>query len=125
MKNEGVISRIISAIKGDKIAVRENLFYNIRKGALDFELDDLPNWNAVLSVVPVSPDPVPITAHVTTTPLTVPYDVGNNPLYSLKRDDNSFDWNTGVVYDGTSFIITGDDDGSGKFADDFVFQIKP
>lgn len=41
MKNESVISRIISAIKGNKIAVRENLFYDTVKGIVDFGLDDL------------------------------------------------------------------------------------
>jgi hypothetical protein len=49
MKHESVISRIISAIKGNKIAVRENLFYDTLKGNLDFGLDDVPNMRAVLS----------------------------------------------------------------------------
>jgi hypothetical protein len=56
MKNESVISRIVSAIKGNKIAVRENLFYNTYKSSVDFADDDIPNWRAVKAGVPgISP----------------------------------------------------------------------
>lgn len=126
MKNESVISRIISAIKGNKIAVRENLFYDSFKGSVDFALDDVPNWRAVLSASPiVPPATVNIISGTTPTPLIVAYNSSSGPGYTLQRADNSFDWNTGVKYDGTNFTITGDDNGSGKFADSFVFKIRP
>lgn len=128
MKYEVIISRIISAITGDKVAVRENLFYDSFKGAVDFTDDDLVNKRYVDSIVPgggVAPVPSIITAGVTPTPLVVAYNATTSPIYSLKRPDNSFDWNTTVQYDGADFTINGADDGSGKFADSYIFTIKP
>jgi hypothetical protein len=127
MKNESVISRIISAIKGNKVAVRENLFYDTVKGMLDFAPDDIPNWRAVNSVVPVAPPaPTPIVAGTDATPKVIAYNLSGSPSYMLIRgSDNSFDWNTNVQYDGINFTILGADNGSGKFADSFMFYIRP
>lgn len=73
MKHESVISRIISAIFGGKIAVRENLFYDTFKAAIDFLDDDIPNWRAVKAVAVAdqeifiaagSPYPTPLVKNV-------------------------------------------------------------
>lgn len=72
------------------------------------------------------PDPTTITAGVDTIPVTVAFDGNDSTSYALKRaSDGSFDWNTPVTYDGSNFVITGDDDGTGKFADSFIFGIRP
>lgn len=127
MKNESVISRIISAIKGDKVAVRENLFYDTLKGNLDFAPDDLINLRCALAILAGGGIvPVPIIAGTTATPLIIAYSGSVSPLYTLVRgSDNSFDWNTNVQYDGANFTILGADDGTGKFADNYTFAIKP
>lgn len=127
MKNESVISRIISAIKGDKVAVRENLFYDTLKGNLDFAPDDLINLRCALAILAGGGiAPTPIIAGTTATPLIIAYSGSVSPLYTLVRgSDNSFDWNTNVQYDGANFTILGADDGTGKFADSYTFAIKP
>ena len=127
MKHESVISRIISAIKGNKVAIRENLFYDAIKGTTDFADDDLPNWRSVKAIISSGGGvPVTITAGVTGTPLTIAYTLSATPSYALKRtSDNSYDWNTGVTYDGAHFTINGANDGTGHFADSYVFCIKP
>jgi len=78
MKNESVISRIISAIFGSKIAVRENLYYDTTKGTLDFADDDLPNWRAVLAVVPgagAQQIETPIIGGTSNNPVTIYYTI--------------------------------------------------
>jgi hypothetical protein len=85
--------------------------------------DDLPYW--FTASLPPPPAPVSIIGGTTSNPLTVPY-VGNSSTgYTLRRADGSFDWNTSVTYDGSQFVITGDDDGSGHFSDSLTFAIKP
>jgi hypothetical protein len=126
MKNEIIVSRIISAIFGNKVPIRENLFYDTMKGSLDFADDDVPNWRAVKAAATVGPVPTTITAGVTLTPLVIPYIGSISPGYTLIRSfDNSYDNNTTVTYDGTNFTILGADDGTGKFADGYTFSIKP
>lgn len=126
MKNETVISRIISAIFGEKIAIRENLYYDTIKGDIDFANDDIPNVRAVKAYLTSGGiPPTIIVAGTTGTPLDVAYSATSQPVYSLIRPDNSYDWNTNVYFDGAKFTIVGADDGSGKFADSFTFNIKP
>lgn len=126
MKNESVVSRIISAIKGARVAVRENLFYDTPKSLIDFADDDLINKRALSGAgIIIPPDPVVITAGVTATPLAVAYVATVSPGYTLLRSDDSFDNNTNVTYDGANFTIYGADDGTGRFADSFTFSIKP
>lgn len=125
MKNERIISRIISAIKGDKVAVRENLFYDTTKGLLDFAPDDLINLRTALAILAGANQTV-ITSGTTVTPLVVAYAGTITPSYTLIRtSDNSFDFNTNVQYDGVNFTINGADDGTGHFADSYTFSIKP
>lgn len=72
------------------------------------------------------PEPTTITAGTTPTPLVVAYNEATYPSYILIRtSDNSFDWNTNVEYDGVNFTVSGADDGSGKFADSYLFVILP
>jgi hypothetical protein len=127
MKNESVISRIISAIKGNKVAIRENLFYDTVKGTVDFDDDDLVNKRYVdSSTGGIPPNPTVIVAGTTATPLVIAYSATSSPAYTLLRtSDNSYDNNTTVTYDGTNFTILGADDGTGKFADGYTFSIKP
>lgn len=127
MKNESVTSRIISAIKGNKVAIRENLFYDTVKGNLDFADDDLINKRTAVALISGGGiTPTPIIAGTTVTPLVIAYSASSNPGYTLRRvSDNSFDWNTNVQYDGANFTILGADNGSGKFADSYTFAIKP
>lgn len=206
MKNESVISRIISAMFGNKIAVRENMFYDSMKGSVDFAPDDIPNWRAVLAAVGTggaSQIGTAITSGVTANPITVYYTilsaaglgststadgtqtnqpavtvtgagagayftvvtVGNvasvvtqvNPgtgydvgdtftiaalpgitftitnITTMVNPDSVYRNADGSQYAGVSanvdlgngIMITGADDGSGKFADSFVFWIKP
>lgn len=87
--------------------------------------DDLPYWFA--SVIVPRPEPIPITAHTSVTPLPISYtgDV-NTTDYILRRLSDG--WNNKTVqvsFDGSTFTIPGDDDGSGKWAEDYVFQILP
>lgn len=79
------------------------------------------------------PDPTTITAGVTETPLTIAFEGNASTSYALKRVsddpdvDDWFDWNTKVQYDGSNFVITGDEssDVPGTFADSFIFGIRP
>ena len=206
MKNESVVSRIISAIFGNKIAIRENLFYDSFKGSLDFAPDDIPNYRAVLAAVGTggaSQIITPITGGTTPNPTTVYYNtvsaigtgttstsdgtqtnqpavtitgagagayftiltVGNvasvvtqvnpgngyevgdtftitalpgivftitnitamvNPTSIYRNADGSEYGGVSANVDlGNGIMITGDDDGSGHFADSFTFVIKP
>lgn len=70
MKHESLVNRIASAIFSQKIAVRENLFYDAFKGSLDFADDDIPNWRAVQAIVGGGGSPVAIPIG---TPLTSGY----------------------------------------------------
>jgi hypothetical protein len=127
MKNEISVSRIISAIFGNKVAVRENLFYDTLKGTVDFADDDLVNKRYVdSSTGGIPPSPTVIVAGVTRTPLVIAYSATSSPAYTLLRtSDNSYDNNTTIIYDGANFTILGVDDGTGKFADGYKFSIKP
>lgn len=127
MKSEGVFSRIISSLLGEKVAVRENFFYNgTRKRASDFALDDLINKQAALDLISASGGtPTNIIAGTTVTPLVIAYAATSFPDYVLIRgSDDSFDKDTNVQYDGTQFTINGNDDGTGHFADSYTFAIK-
>lgn len=127
-RHESFINRILPKIVGAPVAAGVKLFYEQFYGILDFTSDDMiPNLRAVKALLAGGGvAAVNITAGTTGTPKTVPYAVTANPSYTLQRaSDNSFDWNTGVTYDGTNFVINGADDGTGKFADSFVFTIKP
>lgn len=129
MKHEGAFNRIISVIFGDKVAVRENLFYNTFKGSLDFAPDDLPNWRAVLAVVPGGGETAittPIVSGVTSNPITVNYGTMVNPTIILRNVDGSNYSGSGHNVDnGVEIILTGDDDGTGHFIDTFTFILKP
>lgn len=75
----------------------------------------------------IRPDPIPITAHASVTPLSISYtgDV-NTTDYILRRlSDGWNNRNVQVAFDGSTFTISGEDDGSGKWAEDYVFQILP
>jgi hypothetical protein len=94
-------------------------------------------WPAGFSLIgppgaPLDPAPTVITAGVTATPLTISYNALDYPAgakYELIRaPDNKYDWNTNVakfvpVSGSASFVIYGDDDGTGHFADSFTFSI--
>lgn len=83
-------------------------------------------FNDNTTPLPLPPSPTIITAGVTATPLTIAYTGNASTSYALRRQsDNSYDWNTNVQYDGLNFVIEGADDGTGKFADSFIFGIKP
>lgn len=91
--------------------------------------NDIPAWvnvlDAVSGITPTPPDPTPITAGTTATPLVIPYSGTQFPQYALIRgSNNSYDNNTEVDYDGTNFSIQGNDDGTGHFADDYTFYIR-
>lgn len=84
------------------------------------------HWVSFGGGSPSPPSPTTITAGVTADPLTIPYTGNASTTYILRRaSDNSIDWNTNVSYDGTNFVVSGDQNGSGKFADSMVFAIKP
>lgn len=55
MKNEYIISRIKSAIFGNKVAIQENLYYDTYKSLGDFSPDDLVNKRALLGAGVVPP----------------------------------------------------------------------
>lgn len=73
--------------------------------------------------------PIIITAGVTETPKTVPFIGDYLTGYVLRNISGSpanlIDNNTNVTYDGSNFVIYGADDGSGKFAESFIFGIRP
>jgi hypothetical protein len=103
------------------------LFYDKFKGTVDFADDDLVNKRYVDSATGgIPPNPTVIIAGVTPTPLVVAYNATSSPGYTLVRtSDNSYDYNTTVIYDGANFTIVGADDGTGRFADGYTFSIKP
>lgn len=116
--------------KLDRIGVATRLGYTTRYEMGDLDDDDLVTKylleNFAGGSLPTPPDPVSITAGTDDTPMVVAYVGGSSTSYTLKRlSDGTFDWNTGVVFDGSNFTINGDDNGSGKFADSFIFSIKP
>jgi hypothetical protein len=127
MKNEIIVARIVSAIFGNKIPIRENLFYDKFKGTVDFADDDLVNKRYVdSSTGGIPPNPTVIVAGTTATPLVIAYSATSSPAYTLLRtSDNSYDNNTTVTYDGANFTILGADAGDGTFADGYTFSIKP
>jgi hypothetical protein len=103
MKHEGVFSRLISSIFGNKIAVRENLFYNTFKGNLDFTDDDIPNWRATKSLI------------ATTGTAPVYLDKTVNPLLAAGQLKTFFiDISVYNLFDHTSEISTGSPDATGK-----------
>lgn len=57
MSHIGVLTRIISKLVGQKVAIRENLYYETVKGNLDFALDDLINLRCA-QVIAGGPQPV-------------------------------------------------------------------
>ena len=116
--------------KLDRIGVTTRFGYKTRYEMADLDDDDLVTKylleNFAGGSLPVPPDPVSITAGTDDTPMVVAYEGGSSTSYTLKRlSDGTFDWNTPVVFDGSQFTINGDDNGSGKFADSFIFSIKP
>lgn len=130
MRHEGAFSRIMSAIFGNKVAVRENLFYDTMKGSLDFAPDDIPNVRAVLAYISGGGlEPISIPQTTTTTPKVIAYSATISPDYVLINltgsPTNLIDNSTNVTYDGANFTIYGLDDGTGHFSDSFTFAIKP
>lgn len=103
MKHEGVFSRMISAIFGNKIAIRENLFYDTFKGNLDFDDDDVPNWRAVKSITGI-PAAGPIIIDKTIEPLLA---AGQPVTFFL-------DISVYTQFDHTADITTLSPDGTGK-----------
>lgn len=94
-------------------------------------------WPAGFSLVgpagtSLSPVSTVITANVTATPLIISFNPADYPegaRYELIRaSDNKYDWNTNVakvvpISGSGTFTIYGDDDGTGHFADNYVFSI--
>lgn len=123
---KGVIADFITTVL-DRTGVNKIMGYLNRYELDDLEDDDfITKYLLVNSQPPSPPTPTTIQAGVTVNPLIVIF-VGNaSTLYSLRRAaDSSYDWNTSVIFDGSQFTITGDDDGTGHFADGFTFAIKP
>jgi len=138
MKNEGVISRIISAITGNKIAVRENLYYDTIKGTVDFALDDLINLrtaHALLNGVPfqaVIPAGTAMPVNYTETDIPgldkyfqykiyIPLNSTTNTPIGTPRIDAIFTDSTKVTL--ASINVYGNDDGSGNFNEDTTVTI--
>lgn len=100
-----------------------------------YELADLQDDSLITkylllnNVNPTPPDPVVITAGTTVTPLTVAFAGGASTGYSLVRTTGDrapmIDNDTNVGWDFATFTIYGADDGTGHFADSFIFGIKP
>lgn len=66
-----------------------------------------------------------ITAGVTTNPITVAHTGMVNPTLIFRNADGSnYGGAVNNVDDGTSIELTGDGDGSGKFADSFTWIMK-
>lgn len=87
--------------------------------------DALPYW--FVNGNPPAPAHTVITAGTTVTPLSIMYtgDI-NTTGYILRRVSDGWDNKaTQVTYDGTTFTVNGDDDGSGKWLESYVFQILP
>ena len=123
---KGVIVNYLTSVLA-RIKSARFMSYVTRYEWGDFADDDLVTKYAVSGqIAPLPPNSTIITAGTTVTPLTVAFEGGDSTSYTLKRaSDNSFDWNTNVQYDGSVFTILGEDDGSGKFADSYVFAMKP
>ncbi len=144
MRNERVISRIISAIFGDKVAVRENLFYDTVKGALDFADDDLINKRAAAALsgveyqtFAVAGDPNPLNIPVATLVANginklEPAVRNTIPLYGHANSDTTEGTVSRVDYNYTdptktvlvSIDVWGNDNGSGGFNEDTNFTIS-
>lgn len=125
-RNEGFFNKISAAFFGVPISVGIIMFYKTSYALADFTSDDMiPNLRTVKALISGVNQTI-ITAGTTLTPLVIAYTTTATPSYTLIRtSDNSFDFNANVQYDGANFTINGADDGSGKFADSYTFNIKP
>ena len=88
--------------------------------------NDLPYWFTTSGATPPIPPIVRnITGGVTTIPQTIVH-TGMTWPSVIFRDGSGNEYAGATSQDnGTSIIVTGDDDGSGKFADSFVVVVKP
>lgn len=86
---------------------------------------DLPYWFTTAGSVPPVPDIVrSITGGVTTIPQTITH-TGTTWPTVIFRDGAGNVYSGATSQDtGTDIVVTGDDDGTGKFADSFVVIVK-
>jgi hypothetical protein len=67
----------------------------------------------------------PIMGGVTPNPVTITYGAMINPTIILRNNDGSnYSGSANNVDNGTEIVLTGDDNGSGKFADTFNIILK-
>lgn len=139
MKHEGLFSRIVSSIFGDKIAIRENLFYNTAKFPADFADDDLPNWQSVKAEIANTLLPVELSYGIgTVLPIsltafqTLYSDYGRFPNIRVVQDGgltNPNPYLTGFTISTTEAIpnlpdVVTIDDGSGALAYNIIVIIS-
>lgn len=90
----------------------------VTKGMLQVVADSIPG--AIPQVT------TPIVGGTTPNPITVPYTGMENPTLIFRNADGSnYSGAVNNVDTGTDIVLTGDDDGTGHFADSFSFVIKP
>lgn len=111
----------------DRITVTTRLFYKTRYELADLNDDDLVTKYLLLNNSSSIPDPVvnAITGGTTPNPITVPYTGMVYPTLIFRNADGSnYGGAVNNVDNGSSIVLTGDDDGAGHFADSFQFIIK-
>lgn len=123
---KGAILDWISSV-ADRIRSANIIQYTTRYELADLQDDSLVTKYLLLNnISPTEPIVTPIVGGTTPNPISVNYGAMEFPTLIFRNADGSnYAGATNNVDDGTAITLTGDDDGSGHFADSFTFVIKP
>lgn len=126
---KGAILDWIRSMAGGPITSDSDIVYSDPPSLTDLESNGLVTKNMMVSYVPSPPaDQIttPIIGGTTDNPITVNYgDMVNPTLIFRTAAGLNYTGSVNNQDTGTTIVLTGDDNGSGKFADSFSFIIKP
>lgn len=125
---QALLQRIFARLVTDSILSDNVIEYTDPPSLTDLPDDGLVTKNMMQEQFPVPGAQVTqlITGGITPNPTTVPYTGFVNPTLIFRNADGSnYTGLTSNVDDGSSIVLTGDDDGSGHFIDSFTIIIKP
>lgn len=125
---QALLQRIFARLIGDSIYSDNVIEYTNAPSLTDLPDQGLVTKNMLLSQY--SPGGVQVVTSIvggtTGNPITVPYtDIINPTLIYRNADGSSYSGAVNNIDTGDTIVLTGDDDGTGKFADSFSFIIKP
>lgn len=126
---KGAILDWIRSMAGGSIMSDSVIEYLDPPSLTDLPDNGLVTKNMLENALPPTPTDqiiTPIVSGVTGNPKTVNYGEMVNPTLIFRNSDGSnYSGAVNNIDNGTEIVLTGDDDGSGKFADSFSFIIKP